>query len=456
MNGTLTVFTALNVFTTVLAVMFIAYVAFILVPFLRYPSVKPGNPDNFQWHLFIPCRDEAAVIGATITRACTHFPTAHVWVIDDDSDDDTSAIANSYASRDELVHVVQRRRPDARTGKGDALNAAYHRLDEWLPSDADRSRVIVTVVDADGELASNALEAVAADDAFGDPAIGAAQIAVWMKNRADRAPYPHRGWLVNAFARSLVRMQDLEFRTVIAAMQSLRARTGTVGLGGNGQFTRLSVLDAIGQHYGEPWHGALLEDYELGVHVLLAGYRIKHVYDTHVSQEALPSIRRLLTQRTRWAQGNIQCIKYVPEIVRSPHFDAAGVLETCYYLVLPFLQLLGGLAFLAGWVAIGGDALSGQELLPVHTSTLIYVLALIVLFSIAPFAIWGFVYKARCEPAASWMTALIWGLGVWLYVYYMYICVARAFWRILRGKTGWSKTRRNAEAHTAGSVAIES
>ena len=445
----------LNALTTLLAVMFIAYVLFILIPFLRHKPTQPGVVEDFEWHYFIPCRDEEVVIAETITRARTDFPQAHVWVIDDDSDDATSYIANNFAADDDHVHVVQRRRPEARTGKGDALNAAYAQLNDWLPADADRSRIIVGVVDADGEMATNALEIVSSATVFGDPKVGAAQTAVWMKNRGDKNPYPGRGRLVNWFGSYLLRMQDIEFRTVISAMQSLRTKTGTVGLGGNGQFTRLSVLDAIGEQYGAPWHGALLEDYELGLHVLLAGYENRHVYETHVSQEALPDIRRLITQRTRWAQGNIQCVKYIPEIVKSPKFEAGGLIEICYYLILPFVQVIGLAAavilFAArlAWGITDPAALIGDPL------AFGGMIALVFTFSVAPFAMWGPVYRAKCEPSAGFWTGIAWGFGSWLYVYYMYICILRAFWRVIFRKSGWSKTRRNAEAHVAGAIAIE-
>ena len=445
----------LNALSTLLAVLFIAYVVFILIPFIRHKPTQPGVVEDFAWHYFIPCRDEEVVIAETISRARTDFPHAHVWVIDDDSDDDTSSIANRFADTDDHVHVVQRCRPQARTGKGDALNAAYAQLNAWLPTDADRSRIIVGVVDADGEMAPNALEIVSSATVFGDPRVGAAQTAVWMKNRGDKTPYPGRGRMVNRFGSYLLRMQDLEFRTVIAAMQSLRTKTGTVGLGGNGQFTRLSVLDAIAQQYGEPWHGALLEDYELGLHVLLAGYENRHVYETHVSQEALPDIRRLITQRTRWAQGNIQCVKYIGDIVRSPNFDAAGLIEICYYLVLPFLQVIGAASVvgLAAFRIVSG--VSDPATLIGEPAAFAGLLALVVTFSIAPFAMWGPIYRKRCEPSAPFWTGVAWGFGSWLYVYYMYICIFRAFWRILTGKTGWAKTRRNAEAHVAGATAVE-
>lgn len=439
----------------VLSITFLAYVTFILIPYLRHKPEVPGDASEFEWHLFVPCRDEAAVIGNTIERQRERFPEAHLWVIDDDSDDDTSQIIQSYAVLDPFVHLVQRRRPDARTGKGDALNAAYGQLNEWLPDDADRGRIIIGVVDADGEMAENALSAVASDDCFGNPRVGAAQITVWMKNRDDKKPYPDKGPLANAFARYLIRMQDVEFRTVILAMQTLRTKTGTVGLGGNGQFTRLSVLDEIAEGYDAPWHGALLEDYELGLHVILAGYENRQVHSTHVAQEALPSLRRLMTQRSRWSQGNIQCVKYIKEILRSRHFDASGVLECFYYLFLPFIQIFG----FAVIITLFTGQIWGAIVDPVARQLLIdnigAILLLGLLFGITPFGIWGILYKIKCEPEANWGQAVGWGIGLWLFVPYILVSISRAMIRILLGRNGWAKTRRNAETNVSGPVAIE-
>jgi cellulose synthase/poly-beta-1,6-N-acetylglucosamine synthase-like glycosyltransferase len=174
-----------------------------------------------------------------------------------------------------------------------------------------------------------------------------------------------------------------------------------------------------------------------------------------VSQEALPDFKRLVTQRTRWAQGNIQCVKYIKEILRSPHFDAGGVIEICYYLVLPFLQVLGAASVIALFgtrLALG--AIDPASLIgdPLATGAL---LALTFTFSIVPFAMWGPIYRKRCEPTASFRQGVLWGLGSWIYVYYMYICIFGAFWRVIRGKSGWAKTRRNAETHSVGAVALE-
>ena len=44
-----------------------------------------------------------------------------------------------------------------------------------------------------------------------------------------------------------------------------RIRTGTVSLGGNGQFTRLSALLEIGE---QPWNASLTEDLDLTISLL--------------------------------------------------------------------------------------------------------------------------------------------------------------------------------------------
>lgn len=395
-------------------------------------------------------------MATTIERARTNFPLAHIWVIDDDSDDRTLEIAQSYAATDGHVHIVSRRRPDARLGKGAALNAAYRQLHEWLPPLTRTEDVIVIVLDADGELAENALEIVSSDTVFGDARNGAAQITVWMKNRGDTNPFPGRGPLANAFGSTLLRMQDMEFRTVNAAMQALRARAGTVGLGGNGQFTRLSILDSIRDLYGAPWHGSLLEDYELGLHVVLAGSTTKNVYDTHVSQEALPSLRRFVTQRTRWAQGNIECTGYIRQVVKSPHVSSAGVLETTYYLLLPYLQTVGmmALALLAFNALL--DGLTHPEVMLAFLRVWWGVVTIYLVFTLVPFVLWGPIYRKRCEPDIDLATSIRYGLCFSIYIYYMYLVLPGAFIRKYAGKTGWAKTRRNAEVSAKGAaIAIE-
>ena len=112
--------------------------------------------------------------------------------------------------------------------------------------------VIVCVVDADGRLDRHVLEAV---DPYlqrpGGP--GPTQIGVRMYNRR---------------AGTAARLQDMEFVVYGDIFQCARRFIGSVGMGGNGQFMRLSALDSLGE---DPWSDSLTEDLDLGVRLLARG-----------------------------------------------------------------------------------------------------------------------------------------------------------------------------------------
>ncbi len=426
---------------------FITYALIIVVPFARDRARRPGDSRTLAWHLFVPALNEERVIGGTVGYLRSTLPEAHVWVIDDDSGDCTAPIVGMRARRDPMVHLVSRRSPDAQTGKGDALNAAYRALSEWLPAAADRRRTIVGVIDADGRPAPNCLDVCAGASLFGDLAVGSVQILVRMLNRNDRHPFPRRSELVNAFGHVLVRLQDLEFRVPISAIQLTRRFTRSVGLGGNGQFSRLSALDVVADSSGRPWRGALLDDYELSLHLMLTGHRNEYTQDTFVDQEGLPDIRRLVRQRTRWGQGTMQCGVYLRRLWTSRHVSTIGALEASYYLIQPWLQLVGtlvypvpGIVFLANYAA--GPATMQAWVLQGGWMILLFYLAA----GLGPFILWGPLYLRRCEPQLGIVRATGLGLGYSLYVLIFYVTSWRACYRILRHRSEWLKTARNAES----------
>jgi 1,2-diacylglycerol 3-beta-glucosyltransferase len=442
-----------------LSVTFLTYVVVIVVPYLRRKPLPTGDPAAFTWHFLIPCRDEEAVIPDTLAYLRSSFPAVHLWVIDDASEDATAALIQARATVDPMVHLVRRRRPDARVGKGEALNAAYRALDQWLQrlagGSGERAAQLVCVLDADGRPAPNLLEVCAGPSLFGDPRVGAVQVDVWMVNRDERVPDPRRGRARNLYARTLVRMQDLEFRAAIAAIQLARRASGTVGMGGNGQLARLSALDSVCTQPGRPWGGSLLEDFELGIQLIMAGHRTEFTLDTYVEQEGLWSLRRLLAQRTRWGQGTMQCIRYLPEVWNSRHVTGLGALEVLYYLAQPWLQLFGSLLYPIPFVVLmsrflhdpagmwGWSAGGGWILFAVYAA-----------FGTLPFVLWGPIYWRRCERGAGLLRSLGWGLAYSLYIYLFYVTSWRAALRILWGRNGWAKTRRNAEG-LGGVVARE-
>lgn len=439
-----------------MSVAFLTYVCLIVVPYLRHRRAAVGDSAAFDWHFLVPCRDEEAVIGGTIEYLRHTFPRAHIWIVDDHSDDATADIVRTVCQRDPFstifVHLVTRRRPNARTGKGDALNAGYRALVGWL-STPNRwqaaphpDNTIVIVVDADGRPAPDCFDVCAAGNLFGDPTIGAVQVDVRMINRGIRQPGVSlaRRWLGSA----LVRMQDLEFRTAIAAIQMFRKFSGTISMGGNGQFTRLSALDSIAGDDRNPWRGSLLEDFELGVHLLTAGWRTGFTVDTYVDQEGLYSLRRFLAQRTRWGQGTMQCARYIRQIWESRHVSTAGAAEMLYYLAQPWMQLLGTLIYPIPLVLLTIFAVNNPDGAWLWFSDGAWILFLIYgMFGLSPFLVWGPIYRHRCERRGSVFRGVGYGFLYALYIYTFYITSWRALFRLIRRRNTWAKTRRNAERH---------
>lgn len=426
---------------------FITYLITLVSMFARHKARPRGDSSRFGWHFLIPCRDEEAVIGGTIGYLTSHFPQAHVWVIDDDSEDATAVIVKDHATGNDNIHLVARKRPDARTGKSEALNAAYRQMSGWLSAqDADRASTIIAVVDADGRLAPGSLDVVAAGHLFGNPDTGAVQIEVRMINRHDPRPVPRGGAARNLLGRVLIRLQDIEFRTVCSAVQMSRRVVHTVAMGGNGQFMRLTVLDEIGGLAQRPWRGSLQEDFEIGLHVLLTGSRTEYTPDTYVDQEALPDPGRLVIQRTRWSQGMMQCIRYLPELWRSRHLSSSGVLELSYCLVQPWVQLVATVLYPLPWLALGVSYLRHPGLAERFGADGGWtLLGLYVLAALTQLAVWGIVYWRKCERQLGARRAVGLGVAFSLMVYISYLATWRAFFRIARRRNGWAKTRRNAE-----------
>ena len=384
-----------------------------------------------RYHLYfvVPCLNEELVIGATVNRLLAENPECRVIVVDDDSDDGTALEAYRGATSARAarrLHVLTRRRPLARQGKGEALNAAY----PFIVKDASRrrispDRVIVGVMDADGRLSPGGVRA--ALPLFDDERIGAVQLIVRIRNRSK--------WIC--------RFQDVEFWTISAISQFARSVTGTVSLGGNGQFTRLRALQSLS---GAPWSRSLTEDLDLGLRLAAAGWRTTTTAQAYVDQQGVESYSRLLRQRTRWYQGHLSCISRVPELWSSARLGQVGLIELTAYLLVPWLIVLPW-SVLQQFVLYEVLFNSGRSVVATGLGSVPWIAGYAVLWyliSFLPNLVIGLVY-ARRTRAVSVRTALLLGhlMIVWNYV--GYVAAWRALARIVRGHRGWDKTTRTVD-----------
>lgn len=380
---------------------------------------EPEQP--LRYIFMVPSLNEELVIGATIERLLQYPEKPEIWVIDDGSDDATPEIVRAYAAQTSRVRHVRRDLPNARQGKGEGLNDCYRRIvAECERNGDDPNRVIVAVMDADGLLDSNALRAV--DGLFGNPEIGGVQVAVRILNRET--------WQG--------RIQDADFFVFGSILQTGRNRLGSVGLGGNGQFTRLAALMSIGER---PWTDCLTEDLDLGLQLIVRGWRLAFTNRTAVHQQGLVEIDKLVRQRTRWIQGQFQCWARIPEVIQMKgawytRFDLV------YHLVWAALtSLIFPFAVLLSWGLLGFAVTTQADSFAqaIGALALAYGVGLLPGFMIA-------LYYRKSSGDISMPQAWVLAHVMILYQFVWFVAGWRAIGRIATGRNGWAKTARIAPA----------
>ncbi|MCA6091781.1 glycosyltransferase [Streptomyces sp. SCA3-4] len=383
---------------------------------------RDRGPRTERLYVFLlACLNEEKVLAESLARI-TSLPAGNFMalVIDDASDDRTAAIAR--AADPDRVRLLQRHLPNARKGKGAALNDGIRHLREsGILDGRDPADVIVCVVDADGRLDPHVVQAV--DPYFDDPRTGATQVGVRMYNR-------HKGLLA--------RLQDMEFVIYGDIFQSARRYFGSVGMGGNGQFMRLSALDSLGGEDGRgPWSDSLTEDLDLGVRLIARGWTNQHCTTAAVSQQAVLDVKRLVRQRSRWFQGHLQSAGLIPLILREVPTKAA--VDLLYHLSSPVLILLTSLLPLSFVIATAGTLIGSVQAGHALISPL-WIVGPYVLSFTAAYA-YGWVYSRR-ERGLGLVRAI---LLSHVFVFYGYIWFAAGWWglwRMLTGKQTWLKTAR--------------
>jgi 1,2-diacylglycerol 3-beta-glucosyltransferase len=234
-------------------------------------------------------------------------------------------------------------------------------------------------------------------------------------------------------------MQDLEFACIANASQLMRNSLGTVGLGGNGQYARLSALRLLGE---APWSACLVEDLELGIRMHLAEVKIRYTSRATVTQQGLTNVRRLLRQRTRWAQGNLQCVRYVPTLYKATTIPNSALVEMLYYLLAPWFNAVGTVAMSTiGAYTVGRLLLAGSTSVSAYGAATVAVWLLAML---APFVLWGVLHRMqlRDEKLTRLMLA---GLCYPGFLFLGLLSTYRAIGRQVARRSSWAKTERLAE-----------
>jgi cellulose synthase/poly-beta-1,6-N-acetylglucosamine synthase-like glycosyltransferase len=201
-------------------------------------------------------------------------------------------------------------------------------------------------------------------------------------------------------------------------------------MGGNGQFNRLSALDAVTTDEG-PWRHRLTEDQDIGLRLIEAGWHGHHEVRTHVSQQGLTALRPLYRQRTRWAQGSWQAMSLF-STVRRARVSPLARLDMIAYLLLPALQMYTALALVTAVViALTTDIGFWSAAWPI-----------VVFFLVTTAGPGLFALLARGRGFRGLMVALGCLLPYTVYSWLTFPAIARGLARQMTGRGSWAKTAR--------------
>jgi cellulose synthase/poly-beta-1,6-N-acetylglucosamine synthase-like glycosyltransferase len=107
---------------------------------------------------------------------------------------------------------------------------------------------------------------------------------------------------------------------------------------------KASVLKEIG------WNHSITEDWDLTLRLYLAGYRVVYTPLIQAPAEIPNTIRRIIRQRMRWAEGHTYAVrKYFFKVLRSSRLTLAEKLEFLYFApnyLQSFIFILGSLAWM--------------------------------------------------------------------------------------------------------------
>jgi 1,2-diacylglycerol 3-beta-glucosyltransferase len=379
--------------------------------------------------LIVPAHNEEAVIGNTLESLVRlDYDRYVVIVVNDGSSDETGRRARAFEQSGRVL-VVDRPPELSGRGKGAVLNDGYRVLLHLLENE-DRlvadfgDDVLVGIIDADGLLEPNALGEIAR--LFADPRVAGAQMGVIIGNA--------RKGLIE-------RCQDLEFVGFSHLAQAARDRIGSVGLGGNGQFTRLAALESLGRL---PWTDCLTEDLDLGLNLTELGWKIRYCRTTSVTQQGVRTVRAWLRQRTRWAQGHYQCWHHVPKLLGARGVRLATRLDlTLYLLFVAFVMfvaanLLIAAAGAAGLVWVSNEFLSFIPPGPPRNVTMMVI-------GLSPVVMLLARYQQHSPHPLRWWELPAYGAAFGLYVYLWTLASIVAWFRLVGGRVGWAKTTRVGE-----------
>lgn len=263
--------------------------------------------------MVVSAKNESRVIENTVRNLYkVDYDKFNVWVIDDLSTDSMPDVLRKLQGEFKDLKVITRR-PGSCPGKSAALN-------ELL---AVAKGDVIAVFDADANVEPDFLKTIL--PTLAPENVGAVQ--------AQKRMYKHqKGFLVEC--------QASEYAIDSYFQVSRDLIGGAVELRGNGQLVKRQALIDVGG-----WNNkSITDDLDLSMRLLVNNWDIRFCADAVVWEEALTTLKGLIRQRKRWAEGSIR--RYLDYIfpLNSPTrlslVERLDCLVFTVYFVVPALMML--------------------------------------------------------------------------------------------------------------------
>lgn len=311
----------------------------------------PVNAEEWQpWvDIFVSAKNESRVIENTVRNLFKiDYPKFHVWIIDDCSNDSQPQILERLKEEFPRLRVVLRS-PGCYPGKSAALNEA-------LPLSKGE---VIAVFDADAYVEPDFFKKTL--PVLAPEGVGAVQ--------AQKKFYEHqKGFLVNCQASEYALDSYFQMgRDLIG---------GVVELRGNGQLVKRTALIDVGG-----WNNrAITDDLDLSMKLLISNWDIRFCPHAHVFEEGVTTLKGLMRQRRRWAEGSIRrYLDYIFPLNSPTRLSFVERLDTAAFTTYFVVPALLTLEFLSeGLNALTGGPTHGAFLFA--TSVAVFVISLVNFF----------------------------------------------------------------------------
>lgn len=318
----------------------------------RYSKKKPVKLVHYPTvAVLIPAYNEGIVIRQTLeAMLAIEYPgDLDVFLLDDQSQDDTSSIALEFTTMFSRMHYVKVPKGDP-IGKSRVLNYGLSITDSeyFLIFDADNQPKPDTVT----RLVE---QAHSTKNACG--AVGVVKT-------------------INATTNMLTRMIAIEFQVFQLIMQSGRWKAFKTGsLAGTNMLLRRDVIENIGGY--DPY--ALAEDAELTMRITALGYTLPVVYEAETWEQEPETMKVYMKQRTRWMLGNIYLLE---KSIRTWEFWKGRTLvhslqHIMTYLLFIFLLLISDIVLVLGLFGCAFDQATTPLILFWFMTYLVYTIQIL-------------------------------------------------------------------------------